>query len=168
MHIIFFTGFFSLIATMATFASMWYFGCGVRMIYDKFYQLMAISTLYSFVLSFALYVRAAKATSAQLADSGNTGNWIDFLSELQHRIDHIPRSSTRKFRFYICFKIVFQCSLIVLIIKQVISYNQKNLQSIFVNTKYHYIILYLEMLSIRLMTYVMILMGHKLSILLIQ
>ncbi|GAB1609699.1 delta(14)-sterol reductase-like [Argonauta hians] len=82
-------GYLSLLISIGAFLGAVHLGFHVSVIYDKFFQMMIFSIIFSYVCSVLLYVKSWKATPSKLSPGGNSGHlFYDFFigRELNPRI----------------------------------------------------------------------------------
>jgi len=73
---IFHTGFYSLLITLAAFGAALYFKLPLHRVKNKMLQLITSGTIFCFVLSILLYIKARRGPKSKLAPGGNTGKNI--------------------------------------------------------------------------------------------
>ncbi|KAL8588777.1 hypothetical protein ACOMHN_035273 [Nucella lapillus] len=82
-------GFLALVLTMIALGTGIYFKVPVTVIYKKFFKMMSVGMVFSFMLSLCLYIKARLVPQSKLSIPGNTGNVIyDFFMghELNPRV----------------------------------------------------------------------------------
>ncbi|KAK6181638.1 hypothetical protein SNE40_009458 [Patella caerulea] len=90
-------GFFALIVSIAAFGLGVYYKLPLDIVHAKFFQIMTAATLFSVLLSIALYAKSLVVPKNKLAPGGNTGNHIyDFF--MGHELN--PRIGTFDLKFF--------------------------------------------------------------------
>lgn len=71
----FFLGFYAMLISLAAFGGAVYLGYPVKKVHDKFIALITMGTIFSFVMSVLLYIKARRGPNSKLAPGGNTGKY---------------------------------------------------------------------------------------------
>ena len=71
-----FTGFLSLLFSLAAFGVAVYMKLPLHIVHKKFQQLIVSGTIFCFVMSLFLYIKARRGPKSKLAPGGNTGRLV--------------------------------------------------------------------------------------------
>lgn len=90
-------GFYAMLISLAAFGGAVYLGYPVKKVHDKFIALITTGTIFSFVMSVLLYIKARRGPNSKLAPGGNTGNVLyDFF--IGHELN--PRIGSFDLKFF--------------------------------------------------------------------
>lgn len=81
-----FSGFYSLLISLAAYGAAVYFKLPTGIVMQKFNQLITTGMIVSLVLSVVLYVRARRGSNSKLAPGGNTGELLHCIHQLYRKM----------------------------------------------------------------------------------